>query len=75
MGDYYKRGLCWEDFEKRYLEYLRTQRNNELQVLAARATRHPITLLCIEETPQNCHRRLLAEECRKYQNSLEIIHL
>ena len=67
LGDYYKRGLRWEQFENRYLEYIRTKEiRREVQNLAKRGLDSTITLLCIEESPENCHRRLLAEECKRH---------
>lgn len=75
IGDYYKRGLSWENFEKRYLEHLKKPEIAEIvKQLARRAIQQDITLLCIEETAEHCHRRLLAEECRRYQHSLQVVH-
>jgi len=71
LGDYYKRGLPWNQFEKRYLEYLRQPEVQiEVQNLARISLDSVITLLCIDESPEYCHRRILAEECKKYQPSL-----
>ena len=71
IGDYYKRGLPWEHFEQRYNDYLRqTDTRKHVQQLAERSLETMITLLCIEETPDYCHRRLLANECTIYQPSL-----
>ena len=71
MGDYYKRGLPWEIFEQKYLEHIRqSQVQFEVQNLAIISLDSVITLLCIEDSPTYCHRKLLAEECKKYQPSL-----
>ena len=71
LGDYYKRGLPWEQFEQKYLDYIRQSNIQiEVQKLAERSLDSVITLLCIEESPTYCHRRLLAEECKKYQPNL-----
>jgi len=71
VGDYYKRGLPWEEFEKRYLEYIRRPDIKlEVQKLAERSLDLVVTLLCIEESPEYCHRRLLAQECKIYQPDL-----
>jgi len=73
LGDYYKRGLPWECFEKGYLEYIRQPSiQKEVQNLAKKSLCSAITLLCIEKSPKYCHRRILAEECRKYQPSLAL---
>ena len=71
LGDYYKRGLSWNQFRKRYLEHIRKPEIQiEVQNLAQRSLDSTITLLCIEEFPKYCHRKILAEECKKYQPSL-----
>jgi uncharacterized protein YeaO (DUF488 family) len=71
LGDYYKRALSWEKFEQGYIEYIRkAEIRIEVQNLAERSLDSVITLLCIEESPEYCHRRILAEECKKYQPSL-----
>ncbi len=75
IGSYYKRGLSWEEFEKKYLIYIRSLHVHEqLRVLGRYALKSDITILCIEETADRCHRRLLAEECQKYEPSLKVIH-
>lgn len=71
LGDYYKRGLPWIQFEKKYLEHIRKPEvQTEVQNLARMSLNSMITLLCIEESPEYCHRKILAEECKKYQPSL-----
>jgi len=71
LGDYYKRGLSWEQFEQEYLNYIRQPSVSvEVQKLAQRSSDCVITLLCIEESPVYCHHRLLAEKCKRYQPKL-----
>ncbi len=71
LGDYYKRGLPWEQFEQKYLGYIRSSNiQTEVKKIAKKSLDSVITLLCIEESPEHCHRRLLAEECEKYQPNL-----
>jgi uncharacterized protein YeaO (DUF488 family) len=71
LGNYYKRGLPWKQFEQKYLNYLRSSKiQPEIKKLAKRSLDSIITLLCIEESPEYCHRRILAEECKRYQPSL-----
>ncbi len=75
IGDYYKRGLSWEVFEDGYLAYLRSfEMIPKVQQLTRRATLEDLTLLCIENTPEHCHRRLLAEECLRYEPKLNLEH-
>ena len=73
IGDYYKRQLPWSDFEKRYLLQLQRAESQELLVkVISLASESTIMLLCIEEEPTCCHRRLLAQMCQKIDPSLEI---
>lgn len=71
IGDYYKKGLDWEQFEKRYLEHIR-QPDIQVEVgkIAKASIDSVITLLCIEDSPELCHRRILAEECKRYETDL-----
>ena len=76
IGDYYRRGLSWEAFAQRYLAYLReTQMQLEVEKLGRRAFSTDITLLCVEESAEKCHRRLLAEECLWHVPSLHVKHV
>lgn len=73
IGDYYLRGLLWQEFERNYLEYLqRPEVRREVRILAERGLNEVITLLCIEDSPQYCHRRLLAEECKRILPTLDL---
>ena len=73
IGDYYKRNLTFEKFEQRYLEQIRKPEiQNQIRNLIELGTYSTITLLCIEDSPENCHRRLLAEECKNWRRSLEL---
>lgn len=75
VGAYYRGELSWEDFEKKYVEFLRSaDMKPKVESFAKRCTEETITLMCIEDTADKCHRRLLAEELQKYQPQLKIIH-
>ena len=71
VGDYYKRGMLWEKYVEEYNAYLRTIGGVVLR-LAERSCEQDITLLCIESTPEKCHRRLLAEECKHLIPGLDV---
>lgn len=75
IGDYYKRGLSWDDFEKRFMSEMSSVKATEkLQEIAEKALRENVTLLCIEETCDFCHRRLVAELCKKLNPDLVVEH-
>ena len=75
IGAYYKRGLPWEEFERAYIAYLMTP-DIRVQVknLAREATQTDITIMCIEPTPERCHRRLLAQECQRLEPRLQVVY-
>ncbi len=75
VGDYYRRNLPWLQFEQRYEEYLRRDDVSVLvSTLAKRSLSDDITLLCVEEVADCCHRRLLTEVCQRYEQNLIIGH-
>jgi len=75
VGAYYRKEIQWEEFEQKYLEFLRSAETQpKVESFAKRCTEETITLMCIEDDPTHCHRRLLAEELQRYQPHLKIIH-
>lgn len=75
IGSYYKRGLSWSSFQDGYREHLTTesaaQAVSKLIDLALDST---VTVNCVEDTPERCHRRLLAEYCLILEPNL-IVHI
>jgi len=70
----YKRGeITWKTFEEGYLFYLRNGGARHLGEVVRMAEDGIVTLLCVEETPEHCHRRLLAHECLAYDPDLPLI--
>lgn len=75
IGAYYKESLAWGVFENRYLEEIRhPQKFSIVQVLSRLALATDVTLLCIEDCSDRCHRRLLAEECQRIMPELKVLH-
>lgn len=75
VGSYLRREIPWEEYEQKYLDYLRSDEMRTIvKEFAKRCTQEIITLMCIEETPENCHRRILAEELQRIQPDLKIVH-
>jgi uncharacterized protein YeaO (DUF488 family) len=73
LGDYYKRGLSWDGYEERYNQYLSLpDKSYEIDELAKLALTHTVTILCLDESPEKCHRRLIAERCKQQHPELEI---
>lgn len=80
IGNYYKppehpERIDWDEFEKGYVAWIRrSDRIPLVRLLAFRASQSDLTIMCIEETPERCHRRLLAEECLRYEPGLTLVH-
>lgn len=72
---YYPQEVTWDNFARLYLEFLRSPEvQPKVEEFAHRCAQETITLMCVEEDSEKCHRRLLAEELQKYQPDLKIKH-
>lgn len=76
LDDYKKSRITWSQYEERFNDLL-TNRNITSALNNYLSKPGEICLLCSESTPDNCHRRLVAEYAEKYFPDLdiEIIHL
>ncbi len=73
MLDAYKKGRGeWADYEKRFLELMASRRIEEV---VARDALDGACLLCSEDKPHHCHRRLVAEYLKEKWGDLDIAHL
>ena len=65
-------GLPWPEYEREFVALLRerkVEREVGKEVLA------DACLLCAEDSPDECHRRLVAEYLARHLGSIEIVHL
>lgn len=65
-------GISWDDYEARFLGLMAERRIEELPI---QALMDNACLLCSEETPDQCHRRLVAEYLQGKWGDIEITHL
>lgn len=73
MLDAYKKdGGDWSDYEKQFLELIR---NRHIEQTLPRETLDGACLLCSEDKPDHCHRRLVAEYLKEKWGEVEILHL
>ena len=73
IGAYYKRSMRWDEFEGIYLQHLRDPSiQTRVYELANLAGLYVVTALCVEDRPDRCHRRLLAQECQLLQPGLQV---
>lgn len=73
LGDYRQRGGSWDAYEQRFIGLMRERRIEErLSPDALDGS----CLLCSEDKPHRCHRRLVAEYLRSaWSVGVEIAHL
>jgi uncharacterized protein (DUF488 family) len=72
LDSYKKKGGDWQLYEKQFLE-LMCERQIESEV--SKEVLRNACLLCSEDTPEHCHRRLVAEYLRDKWSDVEIVHL
>ena len=72
LDEYKKNRGSWETYEMRFLRLLQAR---NVETVVPRSTLDNAVLLCSEEKPHHCHRRLVAEYMREHWGSAEIHHL
>lgn len=72
LDAYKKEGGQWADYEKRFLELMASRR---IEQTVPRDAVDGACLLCSEDKPHHCHRRLVAEYLKDKWGDLEIAHL
>lgn len=73
--DNYKKGkMSWNEYVEKY--NLLLENRDAVKLFAKRyETYNRVLLLCSEPTPENCHRRLLAEKIFKSLDGINIKHI
>ena len=72
LSDYRKAKVDWPTYEQRFLEIMRERRIEET---LDRALLDDGCLLCSEDQPHHCHRRLVAEYLRERWGNVDVVHL
>jgi len=72
LDDYKKHGGDWPAYEKRFLELMARRR---IESTVPREVVADGCLLCSEEKPHHCHRRLVAEYLKQHWGDADIAHL
>lgn len=72
LDDFKKRRGDWETYERRFLDLMRERR---IERTVPREVIADGCLLCSEDTPHHCHRRLVAEYLSDHWGRVEIRHL
>lgn len=72
LDDYKKRGDSWSAYENRFLELMKHRRIEET---VPKELLNNAVLLCSEDKPHHCHRRLVAEYLAQHWGDVEIENL
>ena len=64
----------WNVYEKAYRDYIDSNGFIDNNFIS-KVLNNNVCLLCSEATPENCHRRLLAEMIRDKAANLKVIHI
>ncbi len=72
LDDYKKKGGSWEDYERRFM---RLMENRRIEERLEPDMLEDACLLCSEDKPHHCHRRLVAEYLNERWGNVEIEHL
>jgi uncharacterized protein (DUF488 family) len=72
LDEYKKQRGSWQEYEQRFFDLMRDRRIEE------RVPREVVSdgcLLCSEDKPDHCHRRLVAEYLKQHWGDVDIRHL
>lgn len=72
LNRYKKGGGNWQDYERQFLDLMRQRRIEETLPKEQVADG---CLLCSEDKPHHCHRRLVAEYLKEQWGDVDIVHL
>lgn len=73
LDGYKKKKLSWQDYERKFKDVL--AQRNPIQSVKIMGEQGPICLLCAEDKPIQCHRRLVAEYYAAHAEGVQIRHL
>ena len=72
LDEFKKRGGDWSVYEARFLDLMRQRR---IEAVLPKEVLTDGCLLCSEDKPNRCHRRLVVEYLQQYWDDLEVVHL
>jgi uncharacterized protein YeaO (DUF488 family) len=73
LTNYHKGNVNWNEYCRVFNQEVLIGENIYIQILIEMCKTRSITLLCWEEKPEKCHRRLVAEECMRLDPSLKVV--
>lgn len=72
LNAYKKRHENWQIYEQRFIALMKERK---IEAAVSREVLAESCLLCSEDKPQHCHRRLVAEYLKKQWGDVDIRHL
>ena len=73
MFDRYKKGAAgWDAYEREFNDLIKKRR---IEDSVAQELLHEACLVCSEDRPEHCHRRLVAEHLQRSWHDVTIVHL
>ena len=72
LDGYRKEHRDWDTYERQFLDLMNERGVEKMRI---RETLSDACLLCSEEKPHHCHRRLVAEYLQRHWGDVEIVHL
>jgi uncharacterized protein (DUF488 family) len=72
LDEYKKKGGDWETYEKRFLDLMEKR---HVETTLSKEVIADGCLLCSEDKPHHCHRRLVAEYLKAHWGDVQIEHL
>ncbi|MBF0234309.1 MAG: DUF488 domain-containing protein [Desulfamplus sp.] len=72
LDAYKKKEIDWAEYESRFNELIKKRK---IENMISEKNLNNSCLLCSEPTPEQCHRRLVAEYLKKQFKNIEIKHL
>ena len=72
LDDYRKRRCKWAAYEDRFIALMRER---QIERTVSKEIVSGGCLLCSEDKPHRCHRRLVAEYLKQHWGDVEIVHL
>lgn len=64
--------IAWEEFKEKFKSVLQSE-TKYLEIVLDIAKRNNVTLLCMEENPEKCHRRLVLVKLKEMQPNFEFV--
>ncbi|WP_428075294.1 DUF488 family protein [Candidatus Avelusimicrobium luingense] len=75
LDNYKKKLITWETYEAEYNDLITKRKIERAFTEIVQDKYQNVCLLCSEPTPEHCHRRLMAEYLKRWNPTIQIIHI